>query len=81
MTAQTAAVTPFSVKRRVGEELRDLPNHPFEQLLSRPNPLDSQFELLEATFAYRRLCRNAYWWLNQEDPDAPPDEDLAYPAL
>ena len=72
--AQTAAVTPFSVQRRVGEELRDIPNHDFELLLSRPNPLDSRFELLESTFAFRRLTGNSYWWLNRESSDAPPDE-------
>jgi HK97 family phage portal protein len=78
--ATIAAGTAFSVKRRGPaaddgrESLRDIPNHPFEVLLSRPNPLDSRFELLQATVAFRQLTGNAYWWLNRPAPGAPPDE-------
>lgn len=69
--SQTAATVDLSVRRRVLEETRDISNHPFELLLQRPNPLDSRFELLEATFAARRLTGNAYWWLNRRGPDSP----------
>jgi phage portal protein BeeE len=72
--ARTAAVVPFSVQRRVGEDLRDIPNHPFEVLLSRPNPLDSRFELLESTFSYHRVTGNSYWWLNRRDANSAPVE-------
>jgi len=72
--AQMAASTPFEVRRRGGEESTAIENHPFEERLQRPNPLMSRFEFLEATFSYRRLTGNAYWWLNRPSPDAPPDE-------
>ena len=78
--SRIAAGVAFDVKRYAGptlygrERLTDLPNHPFEQLLQRPNPLDSRFELLETTFAFRQLTGNAYWWLNRSSPDAPPTE-------
>ncbi|MBA3945918.1 MAG: phage portal protein [Herpetosiphonaceae bacterium] len=78
--AQTAAGVPFNVKRRVGERTVDIPNHPFERLLGRPNPLHSRFELLEATFAYRALAGNAYWWLNRSGPAAVPQEIWVLPA-
>jgi HK97 family phage portal protein len=72
--AQTAAGASFDVKQRKGEDLVDVPNHDFELLLSKPNPLMSRFEFLEATFAYRALCGNCYWWLNRSSEDAPPEE-------
>lgn len=77
--AQTAAGSAFNVKERTGEDTRDIPNHEFEQLLARPNPLMSRFELLEATFAYRNLTGNAYWYLNKAGEDAPPDEIWVIP--
>ena len=72
--AQSCAVTPFNVKRLVGEEEEDIPNHPFEELLRRPNPLMSRFEFIEATAAYKSLTGNAYWWLNSPVPGSPPAE-------
>jgi HK97 family phage portal protein len=79
VVAQIAAGTSFSVKQRAGDQLRDIPNHHFETLLSRPNPLHSRFEFLEATFAYRLLTGNAYWWLNRAGPDAEPSEIWVIP--
>lgn len=78
--SRIAAGVAFDVKRHAAptsqgrEKLTDLPHHPFEQLLQRPNPLDSRFELMETTFAFRQLSGNAYWWLNRSSPDAPPTE-------
>lgn len=80
MTAQTAAGTPLSVRRRRGEDLRDIPNHEFERLLARPNPLMSRFELLEATYAYRALTGNAYWWLNRPNAGTAPYELWVIPS-
>src|SRR3990167_7763591 len=72
--ANVAAPTKFSVNRKVDEELKDIPNHPFENLLDQPNPLDSRSELLKATIIMRMLNGNAYWWLNRPSPFAPPEE-------
>ena len=73
--AQTAAGTPLAVKRiTAGEEPEDIPAHPFEIALDMPNELMSRFEFLEATFAFRALTGNAYWWLNKGSESAPPVE-------
>ena len=74
LVAQVAATTEFEVKRLVGEDREGVPNHPFELLLNRPNPLDSRFELLFATFAFEALTGNAYWWLNRTGEFAAPSE-------
>jgi HK97 family phage portal protein len=73
--ANEAAVVPFSVaKRKPDEKEVDIPNHDFELLLDHPNPEDSRFEFLNATFGMKKLNGNAYWWLNREDEFAPPEE-------
>lgn len=65
--ARTAAAVPFNVSTYSDETAGDIVSHPFEDLLQRPNPLHSRFELLEHTFSYLRLCGNSYWWLNIVD--------------
>lgn len=72
--AQQAATTRLSVKQLAGEEARDTPNHPLETLLNRPNPLDSRYEFLEATFGHKLIAGNAYWWLNRPSEKRPPSE-------
>ena len=72
--AQTGAGTPLKVKQRVGEEQKDIDNHPFEMLLDRPNPLQSRTEFLTAWFGYRALAGNTYVWLNRTNPTAAPSE-------
>lgn len=79
--ANVFAATPLRVGRlRVGEEPERLPGHPFELLLRRPNPNMSRFEFLEATYAWRRITGNAYWWLNRASEAAPPEELWIIPA-
>lgn len=80
LTASTAALTPFSVGRVIAERApKDIPNHPFELLLKKPNPLDSRYEFLYATIAYYKLNGNAYWWINSADENAQPDEMWVIP--
>jgi HK97 family phage portal protein len=67
---------PFNVKRMEGEQTVDVPNHPFETLLRRPNPMQSRFEFIEATAAYRTLTGNAYWYLNTPRGDNQPPIEL-----
>lgn len=78
--ASTAATTTLSVKQMVGEDEKDITNHPFEALLSRPNPLMSRYELLEATFAHHALTGNAYWWLNRTNEKQSPAEVWLIPS-
>jgi HK97 family phage portal protein len=80
VVSQAAATIPFSVKKMVGEKLKDIPNHAFEKLLQRPNPLQSRFEFLEAVYNYYRLTGNAYIWLNRASPDAEPAELWVLPS-
>jgi HK97 family phage portal protein len=80
VVSQAAATIPFSVKKMVGEKLKDIPNHAFETLLRRPNPLQSRFEFLEAVYNYYRLTGNAYIWLNRAGPDAEPVEMWVLPS-
>lgn len=69
----------FNVKRRRGEEMRDIPNHEFELLLRNPNPLDSGMEHMQYTVSNRLLNGNAIWWLNRESEKSKPDEMWAIP--
>lgn len=42
--------------------------HPFEQVLERPNPrMTSKFDLLVATQSFLELVGNAYWYLSVEE--------------
>lgn len=78
--ARTAAAATYSVSRRQGERTTPIVSHPFELLLQQPNPLQSRFELLEATFAWRKIAGNCYWFLNRPSETAPPDEIWIIPA-
>ncbi len=78
--AAQAAGTDFSVKRLEAEETFEITNHPLELRMMRPNPLQSRFEFLEATFAFRALTGNAYWWLNRMGPDDQPEEIFVIPS-
>jgi len=72
--AKLASTVKFEVKSIEGEKLTQIDNHPFEQLLRKPNPLQSRFEFLETTYAFRKLTGNAYWWLNKTSEKVAPAE-------
>ena len=78
--ANYAAGADFAVKRRLGEDAEDINNHPFEQLLRRPNPLHSRYQMLEAVYAWQALTGNAYIWLNRRNSKTPPSEMWVLPA-
>ena len=81
VVSQSAAVVPLGIsKKSEGETVEAIDNHPFEMLLDRPNPLQSRFEFLESTFAYRALTGNAYWFLNRPNENAEPDEFWILPS-
>lgn len=69
-----AGTVPFEVKERRGSRLEDIDNHPFEVLLSRPNPLQSRFEFLVEIVSHYRISGNAYVWRNQSGQGAAPLE-------
>lgn len=74
VVAQTGATTRFGVKRRRGEDVIEITNHPFELLLEDPNSLQSRFEFLVTAFSYYKLTGNNYIWLNRTEPTAVPME-------
>lgn len=61
--AEAAALVPLHVSRLAGEQQIQVDNHPLERLLRNPNPLMSQFELIEQTVGMLELYGNAYWFL------------------
>lgn len=75
LVANACAAQPLAIKKvQASEENKDVPSHPFELLLRRPNPNRSRFDFLFETFAWLRTTGDAYWWLNKAGPTAPPDE-------
>lgn len=78
--AETAAAAAFEVQQRTGEGLKPIANHPFELLLEDPNPNDTQFELLVATFSWLKVAGNCFWWLNRSNESAAPTEIYVIPA-
>jgi HK97 family phage portal protein len=75
-----ASSVELNVKKLEGEKVVDIPNHPFEALMRKPNPMQSRSALWYDTFAYRSLTGNAYWWLNRTSGNAPPDEIWLIPS-
>ncbi len=78
--ASEAALASGQVMQRKGEESEGIKNHPFEERLARPNPLDSHYEFVYATVAMKKLTGNAYWWLNRTSESTPPDEMWVIPS-
>ena len=68
---EAGALVPLRVFRLEGERRIGVNNHPLEQLLSRPNPLTSGFELLEQTIGSLELHGNAYWFLAGDSSGTP----------
>lgn len=72
--AGDVGLSKLNVKRMVGEETRDIPNHEFEVLMRNPNPLESGMEFLGNTIRGYKLNGNHIWWLNRPDKYTPPTE-------
>jgi HK97 family phage portal protein len=79
--ANAASACSLDIKKVSGEELIDVPNHDFELLLRKPNPLQSRAEFLGAHFAYWKLTGNSYWFLNRISPNSPPVEIWLIPPM
>lgn len=58
----------------------EIPNHPFELLLRRPNPLQSGGEFLRDALAWYKTTGNLYVFKNAASEDAPPDEIWTVPS-
>jgi len=59
--ASEVATCGFEVMELVDEKTVGIINHEFEELLRRPNPRDSRYELLFNLMAYYSLTGSSYW--------------------
>jgi HK97 family phage portal protein len=75
-----ASGATLDIKRLEGEKVVDVPNHPFETLLRKPNPMQSRSALWYDTCAYYDLTGNAYWWLNRSSETQEPSEIWVIPS-
>src|SRR3990167_10255864 len=83
-TADIAVTAPYSVRRVIGGpdgDEEDLPNHPYELLLRRPNPLQSGGEFLRDAFSWFKVTGNLYTYKNTPDEMTPPDEMWNVPSM
>src|SRR3972149_1716000 len=79
IVANDIGTAKFNVFRMVGEEEREIKNHPLELLLRNPNPADSGMEHTRDTTSNYLLNGNAVWWQNKVSPTSEPDEFWTIP--
>lgn len=60
LISQNAAMVPWLLYQRDGEDKKCLGAHPLLDLLSRPNPMQSGAEFLEAVFSFFLISGNSY---------------------
>ncbi len=51
---------------RKAEEVEEVVEHPFLELLKSVNEFTNQFDLLELMFLFQELCGNAYWHISRD---------------
>lgn len=81
--ANIGAAAEFSVERMAGGpdgDDEDIPNHPFELLLRRPNPTQSRGEFLRDCLSWFKITGNLYLFQNAAREGAPPDELWIVPS-
>lgn len=81
--AQLAAQAEFSVAKQTGgpdSDDEDLPNHEFELLLRRPNPMQSRGEFMRDAVSWYNVTGNNYIFLNRANENAKPDEMWHIPS-
>ncbi len=69
--SETCAASDYGVYTQVSGERIEVSDHPFTELLRNPNPIDSDFELLQRTFQMIDAFGNAYWWLAGDNAGMP----------
>lgn len=83
-TAEIAAGGIYHVRKVSGEpggaDDEEIPNHPFEQLLRKPNPGQSRGEFLRDAFTMFRVTGNLYLFKNAPSETMPPDELWIVPS-
>ena len=61
--AENSAKIEFKMEKMVGDKTIKVDNHPFLELIKRPNPNQSQFQFLEFHFTYMELIGESFWYL------------------
>ena len=59
---------------RKAEEVEEVLEHPFLELLKSVNEFTNQFDLLELMFLFQELCGNAYWHISRDSALGVPTE-------
>ncbi len=59
---------------RKAEEVEEVIEHPFLELLKSVNDFTNQFDLLEIMFLFQELCGNAYWHISRDTALGVPTE-------
>jgi HK97 family phage portal protein len=58
---EIAKAVPEAPLRVFNDEFHEIKDHPLRQLIKRPNPFITEFELWELTLIYMYIAGNAYW--------------------
>ncbi len=64
--SESGAMAQMDVFEKMGGA-EPIKRHPFEELMDRPNPWCSRFQLMEGTLGSLELTGNAYWYLHPEE--------------
>lgn len=63
ISEDVAKYEPLFFHEGPNDEDQEIPNHPFRMLLNNPNPMMSQYELLESTQSLIELTGECFWYL------------------
>lgn len=55
LVSSTAALGKLKVRKRIGNEIEFLPDHPLQKMLDFPNPSMTQFDLIQSYVIHQRL--------------------------
>lgn len=72
--AEDASKIEFTVHRKVRGKLEPVANHPFLELIAKPNPDFSQFQFLELHFTFLKLVGESFWYLAKGEKTSQPRE-------
>lgn len=62
--AEEVAKIDITVNRRLANgDLMPVPNHPFIQLLRKPNPMMNKFQLIEITIIHNLMVGDSFWYM------------------
>lgn len=78
--AVNVALQNFNVYSLESEDRVAQDNHPLELLLYDPNPNQSRYEFLAATYGFLKMTGYSHWWMNRASESDQPDELWVIPT-